>query len=73
MKVENESEVTLSGPTLSTPMACSFPGFSVHGIFQARVLEWGGIAFSILSVLEAIKMNQLLSSNLGFPWKGHMK
>ena len=72
MKVKTESEVTQSCLTLSNPMDCSFPGSSVHGIFQARVLEWGGIAFSILSVLEAIKMNQLLS-NLGFPWKGHMK
>ena len=73
MKVESESEVTQLCPTLSNPMDCSFPGSSVYGIFQARVLEWGGIAFSILSVLEAIKMNQLLSSNLGFPWKGHME
>ena len=34
-------------PTLSNPMDCSLPGFSVHGIFQARVLEWGAIAFSV--------------------------
>ena len=43
MKVKNESEVTQSCPTLSDPMDCSLPGSSVHGIFQARVLEWGGI------------------------------
>ena len=41
-----ESEVTQSCPTLSDPMDCSLPGSSVHGIFQARVLEWGAIAFS---------------------------
>ena len=34
-----------SGPTLSDPMDCSPPGSSIHGIFQARVLEWGAIAF----------------------------
>ena len=46
MKVKSESEVIQSCPTLSDPMDCSFPGSSVHGIFQARVLEWGAIAFS---------------------------
>ena len=46
MKVKSESEVTQSYPNLSDPMDCSLPGFSVHGIFQARVLEWGAIAFS---------------------------
>ena len=45
-KVKSESEVTQSCPTLSDPMACSPPGSSIHGIFQARVLEWGAIAFS---------------------------
>ena len=43
MKVESESEVTQSCPTLSDPMDCSLPGSSIHGIFQARVLEWGAI------------------------------
>ena len=43
---ESESEVAQSCPTLSDPMDCSLPGFSVHGIFQARVLEWGAIGFS---------------------------
>ena len=47
MKVKSESEVTQSCPTLSDPMDCSLPGSSVHGIFQARVLEWGAIAFSL--------------------------
>ena len=47
MKVKSESEVTESCPTLSDPMDCSLPGSSVHGIFQARVLEWVAIAFSM--------------------------
>ena len=46
MKVKSESEVAQSYPTLSDPMDCSLPGSSIHGIFQARVLEWGAIAFS---------------------------
>ena len=46
MKVKSESEVVQSCLTLSNPMDCSLPGSSVHGIFQARVLEWGTIAFS---------------------------
>ena len=46
MKVESESEVAQSCPTLSDPMDCSPPGSSIHGIFQARALEWGAIAFS---------------------------
>ena len=47
MKVKSESEVAQSCPTLSNPMDCSLPGSSVHGIFQARVLEWIAIAFSV--------------------------
>ena len=46
MKVKSESEVAQLCPTLRDPMDCSLPGSSVHGIFQARVLEWGAIAFS---------------------------
>ena len=46
MKVRSENDVTQSCPTLSDPMDCSLPGSSVPGIFQARVLEWGAIAFS---------------------------
>ena len=46
MKVKSESEVAQSCPTLSDPMDCSLPGSSIHGIFQARVLEWVAIVFS---------------------------
>ena len=46
MKVKSESEVAHSCPTLSDPMDCSPPGSSIHGTFQARVLEWGATAFS---------------------------
>ena len=61
MKVKSESEVAQSCPTLSDPMDCSLPGSSIHGIFQARVLEWGAIAFSqtvyrgnIFNIIKAI-------------------
>ena len=46
MKVKSESEVAQLSLTLSDPLDCSLPGSSVRGIFQARVLEWGAIAFS---------------------------
>ena len=46
MKVKSESEIAQSCPTFSDPTDCSLPGSSVHGIFQARVLEWGASAFS---------------------------
>ena len=46
MKVKSESEVPQSCPTLCDPMDCSLPGSSTHGVSQARVLEWGAIAFS---------------------------
>ena len=45
MKVKSESEIVQSCPTLRDPKDCSLPGSSIHGIFQARVLEWGAIAF----------------------------
>ena len=48
MQVKSESEVAQSCLTLSDPMDCSPPGSSIHGIFQARVLEWDAIAFSIM-------------------------
>ena len=48
MKVKSESQVAQSCPILSDPMDCSLSGSSVHGIFQARVLEWGAIAFSVI-------------------------
>ena len=51
MKVKSESEVAQSCQTLSDPMDCSPPGSSIHGIFQARVLEWGAIAFSSLCLV----------------------
>ena len=47
MKVKNESEVIQSYPAARDPLDCSLPGSSIHGIFQARVLEWGALAFSI--------------------------
>ena len=50
MKVKSESEVVQSCLTLRDPMDCSPPGSSVHGIFQARVLEWGAIAFSDIDI-----------------------
>ena len=56
-KVKSESEVTQSCPTLSNPKDCSLTGSSVHGIFQARVLEWGAITFSDF---------KLINSNLSF-------
>ena len=50
MKVKSESEVSLSCPTLSDPMDCSLPGSSTHGIFQARVLDWGAITVSGIDI-----------------------
>ena len=47
MKVKSENEAAQLCPTLCDPMDCSLPGSPVHGIFQARVLEWGAIAFSL--------------------------
>ena len=58
MKVKSEREVAQSCPTLSDTMDCSPPGSSVHGIFQARVLEWGAIAFS------NVKSSTIYISNL---------
>ena len=59
MKVKSESEVTQSCPTLSDPVDCSLPGSSIRGILQARVLEWGAIAFSMnrheLYIKQSIK------------------
>ena len=54
MKVKSESEVAQSCPTLHDPMDCSLPGSSVHGIFQARVLEWGATAFSTIPAYTQI-------------------
>ena len=55
MKVKSESEVTQSCLTLSNPMDCSLPGSSVLGIFQARVLEWGAVAFFGQAFLQSPK------------------
>ena len=55
MKVKSESEVAQSCPTLGDPMDCSLPGSSIHGIFQARVLEWVAIAFSYDKTEQCIK------------------
>ena len=65
MKVKSESEVAQSCLTLSDPMNCSPPGSSVHGIFQARVLEWGAIAhFNTVSLIIIVvpQKKELFSS-----------
>ena len=51
MKVKSESEVAQSCPTLNDPMVCSLPGSSIHGILQARVLEWGAIVYILFHIL----------------------
>ena len=67
VKVKSESEVAQSCPTLIDPMDCSPPGSSVHGIFQARVLEWGAIAFS--TALGKVKVKLLSRVRLfTTPW-----
>ena len=65
MKVKSESEVAQSCPTLSDPMDCSLPGSSVHGIFQARVLEWGATAFSVRQGGEASSESSVPTSLSG--------
>ena len=65
MKVKSVCEVAQSCPTLSDPMDCSLPGSSIRGIFQARVLEWGAIAFSIC-IIEKISKEDILAKHL---WK----
>ena len=67
MKVKSESEVAQLCPTLQNPMDCSAPGTSIHGIFQARVLEWVAIAFSGLMLLGWPK------SLFGFPVRCYRK
>ena len=64
MKVKSESEVAQSSPTLRDPMDWSLPGSSVHGIFQARVLEWDAITF-FSAILLGIYND--LTVVLGFP------
>ena len=73
MKVEseNESEVAQSCSTLSDPMDCSLPGSSIHGILQARVLEWGAIAFSEMQSLSLFSALGGSQSRAQGPLKEH--
>ena len=64
MKGKSESEVAQSYPTLYDSMDCSPPGSSIHGIFQARVLEWGAIAFSGIYAQTHIQSQDPLSSHV---------
>ena len=65
MKVKTEREVAQSCPTLSDPMDCSLPGSSIHGIFQARILEWGATAFSDDKPRQHIKKLRHYFANQG--------
>ena len=65
MKGKSESEVVQSCPTLRDPMVCSLPGSSFHGVFQARVLEWGAIAFSPVSSITELKQALYFQSSVG--------
>ena len=56
-EVKSESEVTQLCPTHRNPMDCSPPGSSIHGIFQAKVLEWGAIAFSYWNVFFEMEIH----------------
>ena len=65
MKVKSETEVAQLCPTLLDPMDCNLQGSSVHGIFQARVLEWGAIAFSVTTLDSILKSRDItLSTNV---------
>ena len=69
MKMKSESEVAQSCPTLSDPVDCSLPGSSIHGIFQAKVLEWGAIAYWArvkTSVTKKVKIQQKILSKYYF-------
>ena len=66
IKVKSESEVAQSCPTLSNPTDCGPPGSSVHGIFQARVLEWGAIVFSVMCAYYVSKGGKYATMK-GFP------
>ena len=65
MKVKSENEVIQSSPTLSDTTDCSLPGSFVHGLFQARVLEWGAIAFSDDQPRQCIKKQRHSFANKG--------
>ena len=60
MKVKSESKVAQSCPTLSNPMDCNLPGSSIHGIFQARVLEWSAIPFSVTNLHSILKSRDII-------------
>ena len=64
MKVKSESEVAQSCPTLSDPTDCTLPGSCVHGILQARVLEWGAIAFSNICTINSLLFSQSVSHSV---------
>ena len=68
MKVKSESEVAQSCPTLRDPMDCSLPGSSIHGIFQAKVLEWGAIAFSVIQTNLFSMIDDIVSLLLWSFW-----
>ena len=72
MKVKSESEVAQSYPTLSDPMDCNLPGSSVHGIFQARVLEWVAIAFSIYAPANGIILFFFMAKYYSIVYKYHI-
>ena len=65
-KVKSESEIAHSCPTLSDPMDSSLPGSSVHGVFQARVLEWGAIALYLncCFIIEGFKISFYIKVNI---------
>ena len=77
MKVKSETEVAQSCLTLHDPVDCSLPGSSIHGIFQARILEWGAIAFSmqricccyVTSVVsDSVRPHRWQPTRLPRPW-----
>ena len=72
MKVKSESEIAQSCPTLRDPIYCSLPGSSIHGVFQARVLEWGAIAFSVRYCIGR-KRSQRATTLWGNSLKGNPK
>ena len=69
MKVKSESEVTQLCPTPSDPIDYSLPGSSIHGVFQARVLEWGAIAFSNSLKATSIYLSVSLFYSVALPFR----
>ena len=70
MKVKSESEVAQSCPTLNDPMDCSLPGSSNNVIFQARLLEWGAIAFSSICLIDTYSMDEFNSDDHYIYYRG---